>query len=78
MSVPPPIGAGKVANPAPPISPEIAPLDVVPVVDDADTEDLVVEEPAEEAASAPLLRDPGEPTQEEVDQHNLTHAAFRS
>ena len=44
----------------------------------SDEEDVVLEEPAEKAASAPLLRDPGEPTQEEVDQHNLTHVAFRS
>ena len=54
----------------------VAPLDAMPL--DTEGEDMLFDAPAEEAASAPMLRDPGEPTQEEVDQHNLTHAAFRS
>ena len=62
---------------APPVRPAIAPLDVFPL-EDVEGEEFILPEPEEEAADAPLLRDPGEPTQAEVDQHNLTHAAFRS
>ena len=57
-----PTGAGKQAHPAPPVSPEISPLDVAAAPSDGN--DIVLEEPIEEAASMPLLRDPGEPTQE--------------
>ena len=41
-------------------------------------EDVVLEEPGEEYRVVRPLRDPGEPTRDELDQHNLTHAAYRS
>ena len=69
-------GADDLTASAPPVRPAIAPLDVSPL-DDVEGGELVLPEPEEEAADAPLLRDPGDPTQAEVGQRNLTHAAFR-
>ena len=77
VSTSPLTGVGESADPTPPVSP-VAPIDAEPMLDDEGSEEIVLEEPGEEAASVPVLRDPGEPTQAEVDQHNLTHAAFRS
>ena len=68
---------GESATPMLPVRP-VAPADAETMPLEDGSEDIVLEEPAEEAASAPVLRDPGEPTQAEVDEHNLTHAAFRS
>ena len=36
------------------------------------------DEPNEEAASVPRLRDPGEPIQQEFDDHTKTHVPFRA
>ena len=78
MSISSLTGAGELANPAPPVRPVPPPdADLMPQ-DEEGSEEIVLEEPGEEAASVPVLRDPGEPTQAEVEQHNLTHAAFRS
>ena len=39
---------------------------------------LEVEEEAGEAREAKTLRDPGAPTEAEVERHNVTHLPFRS
>ena len=64
--------------PAQPVSPGDGSSDAIVPADDAEEEEVEWPEPAEEAASAPVLRDPGEPTLAETQEHNLTHAAFRS
>ena len=42
------------------------------------TEIEIGDEPGEEAASVPRVRDPGEPTQQEWDDHIKTHVPFRA
>ena len=74
--------AGSGAAPVQPVSPSLVPLDEEPPAADDQAEDdedvRECPEPGEEAAKVPALRDPGEPTLAEAQEHNLTHAAFRS
>ena len=46
-------------------------------VENEDFEEIVCEE-QEEARQPEVLRDPGAPTQKEIEEHNVTHLPFRS
>ena len=66
-----------------PISPRQLPnsVDVCPneaEIGDEPGEAEVGDEPGEEAATVPRLRDPGEPIQQEWDDHVKTHVPFRA
>ena len=57
----------------------VRPIEVeVGDVEDENFEDIECEEEGEEAREAVVLRDPGSPTPQEVEQHNVTHLPFRS
>ena len=49
-------------------------------VDDEDCETIECgeEKESEEAKTPEVLRDPGAPTQKEIEEHNVTHLPFRS
>ena len=51
--------------------------DGLPDLIDADLDDNSDEETTGEARKPKVMRDPGAPTQAEVDQHNITHLPFR-
>ena len=59
VSTTPLTGVGESAALTPPVSP-MAPVDADSMPLEEGSEEIVLEEPAEEAASIPLLRDPGE------------------
>ena len=48
-------------------------------IEEEDFHEIVCEEKESEEARAPeVLRDPGAPTLQEVEEHNITHMPFRS
>ena len=48
-------------------------------VESKDFEEIKCEEKESDEARAPeVLRDPGTPTQKEMEEHNITHLPFRS
>ena len=71
---------GELAPLTRPVSPrQTVDIDVCPntaVMGSAQTEIEFEEEPSE-AVTVPRLRDPGEPTQQELDDHVKTHVPFR-
>ena len=58
----------------------VSPLEVVDGgADQEDFAEIMCEEPETEEARAPeVLRDPGAPTEKEVEEHNVTHLPFRT
>ena len=73
---------GELAPLTRPISPrQETDVDVCPntaEIDGGPTEIEIDDEPGEEAATVPRLRDPGEPIQQEWDDHVKTHVPFRA